>query len=194
MLLICGFALQQLAASDPEMQNAGKVSDHFNGTNFYNRIPYAAHDFWDSWRLFWAIAVHRHHWPNQPVAFHAAQTEARVPCGLRATIIGHAMVLLQVDGLNILTDPVMGERIGENRLLSVNRELAPGLSLGELPIIDVILISHNHFDHLDIPSLQAILGRQPNSAPVVLTGLGNAKLLRKNGIEKHQGDGLGGVR
>jgi N-acyl-phosphatidylethanolamine-hydrolysing phospholipase D len=62
-----------------------------------------------------------------------------------------------VDGLNILTDLVFGDRIGANRTFSVKRYVAPGLALGELPIVDVILISHNHFDYLDLPSLEAIV-------------------------------------
>ncbi len=158
------------------------VSDHFDGVHFHNRPPYTPDSFWDGARLFWSIADHRHRWPEQPVPAQTTSPAARVPCGLHATVIGHATILIQLDGLNILTDPVMGERIGVNRLLSEKRAIPPGLSLEQLPVIDVILISHNHFDHLDIPSLQAIERRQPEHAPLVLTGLGNAALLRKHGI------------
>ncbi len=87
-------------------------------------------------------------------------------------------------GLNILTDPAMGDRIGPNRLFSVKRQLAPGLTLKQLPTIDLLLISHNHFDHLDLPSLKAIVKQQPDHPPLVLTGLGNGALLNENGIGK----------
>jgi L-ascorbate metabolism protein UlaG (beta-lactamase superfamily) len=57
----------------------------------------------------------------------------------------------------------------------------PGVAVEGLPHIDVVLISHNHFDHLDIPSLREIAGRQ-NSPPLILTGLGNKPLLEQHGL------------
>lgn len=184
ILCLISAALTVPAACHWDVRPVSKLSDHFDGSRFHNRAPYPPDSFAENVRLFWAIAVHRHAWPRQPAITQATPTEPRVACGVRATIIGHATVLLQVDGLNILTDPVMGERIGANRLISEKRAIAPGLSLKQLPVIDVILLSHNHFDHLDLPSLQAIVKRQLGDPPLVLTGLGTARLLQKHGIER----------
>jgi L-ascorbate metabolism protein UlaG (beta-lactamase superfamily) len=91
---------------------------------------------------------------------HAATTAPRV------TWIGHASVLLQLGGQNILIDPVFSDRIG----WFYRRRSPPGLSPGQLPRIDLILVTHNHYDHLDAPSIAAL----PRSATVVVpTGLGD---------------------
>jgi N-acyl-phosphatidylethanolamine-hydrolysing phospholipase D len=70
-----------------------------------------------------------------------------------ATWIGHATVLVQSGGLNILTDPVFSERASPVSFVGPQRAQPPGIALHDLPAIDVVLISHNHYDHLDQPSV-----------------------------------------
>lgn len=99
---------------------------------------------------------------------------------LRVTYINHATVLIQQHGLNILTDPVWGQRVSPFSFLGPKRFQDPGLSLDELPPIDLILVSHNHYDHLDIYSLRLLAERFPLAK--VLSGLGNGELIRECGF------------
>src|SRR2546421_11651948 len=85
---------------------------------------------------------------------------------LAAAWIGHATVLLRVGGMTILTDPVLSNRVGVGLGLFTGgprRLVAPALRLRELPPIDLILLSHAHFDHLDRPTL----ARLPRRIPVI---------------------------
>lgn len=97
--------------------------------------------------------------------------------GLHAAWIGHSTVLLKIDGVTILTDPVFSRRVGIRvgpATVGLRRLVEPALSIAELPRIDVILLSHAHMDHFDIPSLRLLEGR----SPVVVTAAGTSDLLR----------------
>lgn len=97
--------------------------------------------------------------------------------GLYAAWVGHATVLLKIDGATILTDPVFSRRIGINlgvATLGMKRLVAPALPLRDLPEIDLILLSHAHFDHFDVPTLR----RLENAGTRVITASGTADLLR----------------
>src|SRR6202040_4087878 len=87
------------------------------------------------------------------------------------TWIGHATMLVQASGLNVLTDPVFSTRVSPVRFAGPSRAQAPGISLQDLPHIDVVAISHNHYDHLDRASVRT-LARQPGGAPLFLVPLG----------------------
>ncbi len=95
------------------------------------------------------------------------------------TWIGHATVLVQMDHVSFLTDPIWSERasplpIGPRRLVE------PGVALDDLPPIDFVLISHNHYDHLDLDTLAALAARSP--ATRFYVPLGNGDLLRDDGV------------
>jgi L-ascorbate metabolism protein UlaG (beta-lactamase superfamily) len=97
--------------------------------------------------------------------------------GIHAAWIGHSTVLLKIDGATILTDPVFSARIGVNLgllTLGVTRLVAPALAISELPKIDLVLLSHAHFDHFDLPSLRALANR----GTTVITAAKTADLLR----------------
>jgi len=94
---------------------------------------------------------------------------------LRVSFVGHVSLLIQTRGLNILTDPVWSDRAGPFSLLGPKRVRAPGIAFDALPPIDLVLVSHNHYDHLD----KATLARLHQAhAPRVLAPLGNAPLVR----------------
>ena len=95
---------------------------------------------------------------------------------IKATWIGHSTVLLQTAGLNILTDPFLSERASPVSFAGPRRVRPPALTPDRLPPIDVILLSHNHYDHMDLPALRAIAGRH---APHVVTPHGNARWIRR---------------
>ena len=101
--------------------------------------------------------------------------------GIRVLWVGHATALIQTPTVNIITDPVLFDSIGPTLFLT-KTVTNPGVTVGGLPRIDVILISHNHYDHLDLKSIHAIVNRQRGSAPTVLVGLGVGNVLKKEGI------------
>jgi N-acyl-phosphatidylethanolamine-hydrolysing phospholipase D len=82
-----------------------------------------------------------------------------------ATWIGHASVLVQMGGLTLLTDPIFYERASPFSFAGPKRHVAPGIALDELPHIDLVLVSHNHYDHLDAASADH-LAAQAGGAPL----------------------------
>ena len=99
-----------------------------------------------------------------------------------ATWIGHATFLVQMENLTFLTDPIWSNRPSPVPFAGPNRYVKPGMALEDLPPIDFVVISHNHYDHLDIPTLRKLAKR--NTETVFFVPLGNAKLLRKKGIQR----------
>jgi L-ascorbate metabolism protein UlaG (beta-lactamase superfamily) len=96
------------------------------------------------------------------------------------TWIGHATVLVQTAGLNILTDPIWSERASPFSFVGPKRVRAPGVRFEDLPKIDLVVISHNHYDHMDLPTLKRLWERD---RPTIVTSLGNDTILRGRGIE-----------
>jgi L-ascorbate metabolism protein UlaG (beta-lactamase superfamily) len=77
--------------------------------------------------------------------------------GLRITWLGHSTTLIEIDGRRILTDPVWGERTSPFSFMGPKRWYAPPIALDDLPAIDVVLLSHDHYDHLDAPTIQRMV-------------------------------------
>jgi N-acyl-phosphatidylethanolamine-hydrolysing phospholipase D len=88
-----------------------------------------------------------------------------------ATWIGHSTVLLQLGGLNIITDPVFSQRAFPLQWMGPRRVMDPALAIEQLPPLDVILLSHNHYDHLDKPAVQRLAKAHPNAKWIVPLGL-----------------------
>ena len=101
-----------------------------------------------------------------------------------ATWIGHATVLVQMQGATFLTDPIWSNTPSPIPFVGPRRYVPPGMALADLPVIDFVLISHNHYDHLDLPTLRKLAKRNPKA--VFFVPLGNGELLRKQGIEQVQ--------
>lgn len=100
---------------------------------------------------------------------------------LSATWVGHATVLIQIDGKNILTDPIWSERCSPISFLGPKRYTPVGIKIDDLPNIHIVLISHNHYDHMDIPTLKEL---EKRFSPHFFVGLKNGKLLRSEGLQK----------
>lgn len=98
------------------------------------------------------------------------------PGEIDVTFIGHSSFLVRLPGLTLLTDPIFSERASPVRWAGPKRVRAPGRKLRDLPPVDLVLLSHCHYDHLDLPSLRAL---HRHSAPRVITPLGNARHVRK---------------
>ena len=110
-------------------------------------------------------------------------TNARAGAAMQPAVtwIGHATVLAQIGGLSVLTDPIFSERASPVSFAGPKRAHAPGVALAQLPHIDLVVVSHNHYDHCDAPSLQA-LNAQAGGAPLYLVPLGLKAWLADLGI------------
>ncbi len=118
---------------------------------------------------------------NPDLAFLKANENQGTKMEPTVTWVGHSTVLVQMGGLNILTDPLFSDRASPIPWLGPKRAQAPGLTLEQLPHIDVVLISHNHYDHCDQVSLLA-LDKQTGAPPIFLVPLGLGKWFNKIGI------------
>ena len=117
------------------------------------------------------------------LAFIHANAKAGVQMQPAVTWIGHITVLAQIGGLNMLTDPVFSERCAPVQWAGPKRHTPPGVRLDQLPHIDVVLLSHNHYDHMDEGSLQA-LSKQSGGSPLFITPLGHKHWFARRGISR----------
>lgn len=147
------------------------VSDHCDGERFFNPQGLSARSFWDLPRWWWEQARgSATPWPKSVPAPARVQLPANVAAGhVAATFIGHATYLLQFAGCTVLTDPIFSSRAGPFGLLGPKRTRPAALRLGELPRIDVVLLSHNHYDHLDLSSLRWLAQHR---RPLIVAPLG----------------------
>lgn len=152
---------------------SGPPGDHYDGTRFFNPgVETVDKGFADVGR--WRRTSKPRPWP-QRVEVERVVPDRRVE-DLRVTCIGHATVLIQAHGLNIVTDPVWSDRASPLRFFGPKRAAAPAVAFEDLPRIDTVLLSHNHYDHLDIATLRRIVER--DGAPIV-TPLGNDAIVRR---------------
>ena len=98
------------------------------------------------------------------------------------TWVGHATMLAQFGGLNVVTDRVFSERVSPLSFIGPKRHVPPGLSLAQLPHIDLVLISHNHYDHLDAASVRS-LAAQKGGSPLFVVPLGIKAWMAERGID-----------
>ena len=156
-------------------------TDHFNGTHFFNPEPghpNPVHRRGGLLRLLRArMSRDPAAWSTWPAHIENKPYPPPNPATPSITWIGHSSFLLCLEGLTVLTDPVFSERCSPLRFAGPKRVRAPGLALDALPRIDLILLSHNHYDHMDIASLQRIRKRFP--AAHIVTSLGNAAFLKR---------------
>lgn len=158
----------------------GPVSDHFDGKTFRNigvngraergSLPRVLH---------WMVTRPRSDWTWRENARVARPMQRVMGEKLVVTFVNHATVLIQTEGVNILTDPIWAKRTSPVSWIGPKRYRKPGIPLDQLPPIDLILLSHNHYDHMDLWTLREILKRH---TPRIVTGLGNAEYLSRHGI------------
>ncbi|MDD0852067.1 MBL fold metallo-hydrolase [Halobacteriovorax sp. GB3] len=157
---------------------SGPKSDHFNGKTFENYLKDPGK------KSFWRFVKMKYFddpWPKWPTEFDKVKPVAPDKTHqAKVTFINHATLLIQLDHQNILTDPIWSNRASPFSFAGPARVTEPGVKKEDLPKIDVILISHNHYDHLDLESLKYLSKRD---RPLILIGLGNDVLLKENGIE-----------
>jgi len=151
----------------------GQKSDHFDGKRFFNPgkpINKGLGSF-----LKWRFTAERQEWPEYTELLAYDHPPERVfGDQLRVSFVGHATVLIQTQGLNILTDPVWAERTSPVQWAGPSRVHPPGIAFEELPPIDLVLISHNHYDHLDLATLNRLWD---HSKPRIIVPLGNDQII-----------------
>lgn len=152
----------------------GPVSDHFDGTRFRNPAGEPETDRSLGEVLRWRRHSVDNPWPAT-VDVAPVVPEARVE-GLRITMVGHATLLIQFAGLNMLTDPVWSDRASPVAFAGPRRVTAPGVALDALPPIDIILLSHSHYDHMDMAALRALHAAHD---PLIVTPLGNDTIVHR---------------
>jgi L-ascorbate metabolism protein UlaG (beta-lactamase superfamily) len=162
----------------------GPETVNYDGIRFVNREPMdkSAGDFV---KLAWGALTEASPWPVWVETATESIPLTRVYQGISVTFINHATFLLQVDGLNILTDPIYSDRASPYQWVGPKRVHAPGIPLEQLPPIDLVLISHNHYDHLDEATLLQLAARQ-EQPPMILAGLGNGLLFSELGLHDHR--------
>lgn len=152
-------------------------SDHFDGRRFINPTGPAGPPLSAVARM---LLEPRTPWPSR-----IDQPPRRPPAldGAAAvvTFIGHATFLIQTAAATILTDPMYSQRAGPLKVLGPRRVRQPAVPFDDLPAVSVVLLSHNHYDHCDLPTL-GMLARYFD--PVVITPLGNGPLVRSSGIRR----------
>lgn len=154
------------------------VSDHYNGERFVSPEMEYRPGLLDV--LKWKLTTTPASWPER-VENKAQPFPPRSVTGskMRVTFINHATALIQCSGLNILTDPIWSERSSPVSWVGPKRVRDAGLRFDQLPPIHVVLISHDHYDHLDLPTLKRL---EKVFSPKILVGLGNREWLWEEGL------------
>ena len=162
----------QEGTSDP------RFPKHFDGKRFYNPDAPQAPGLLDALR--WKLTSR-----PEPSPSFISDVEPSIPprrvedSRLRTTLVNHSTVLLQQRGCNILTDPIWSERASPLSWIGPRRRRKAGVSWEDLPCIDAVLISHNHYDHLDLPTLRRLAARKDST---FIVPAGGARLLRSENI------------
>jgi L-ascorbate metabolism protein UlaG (beta-lactamase superfamily) len=158
----------------PPCGTIDRVSDHFDGTRFVNPGG-QVQSFTAVPRM---LLEPRAPWPRQ-VAVVPQLPPALDDAAAVVTFVGHATFLIQTRNGNILTDPMFSDRAGPFNVVGPRRVRQPAIRFEDLPPIDVVLLSHNHYDHCDLATLRQLARRFD---PLVVTPLRNGRLVRSAGI------------
>jgi L-ascorbate metabolism protein UlaG (beta-lactamase superfamily) len=177
IILLVSILCFQSCSSAKIVKNRKDIKAPFDGKRFNNIEPFDDKSFWTV--LKWRFTSETAEWDDvENQEFYKPSVQRSMD--LKLTMIGHSTVLIQVDNINILTDPQYSNRSSVVSWAGPKRVIQPSIKLEDLPPIDLVLISHNHYDHLDLPTLRSL---SKKDAPVILVGLGNNELLKEEGIK-----------
>ncbi len=156
----------------------GDGTDNFDGQRFLNQIetPHKSGPF-----IWWQITRKRKPWPKETISVARDNYNTHSKSNLLVTYVNHATTIIQTPAITIITDPIWSDRAGPFKYLGPKRIHKAGISFDSLPKIDAVLISHNHYDHLDIATLKKLKNKHN---PTFIVGLGNKATLVRAGIDK----------
>ena len=159
----------------------GPPSDHFDGTRFFTPggpPPKSRRALWRWFRERRNGRAPKAKWPAWAPSPYADRPPPRVAgAAWRIAYVGHASWLIQTAGVNLLLDPVWSQRASPVRFAGPKRVNDPGIAFADLPPIDAVLVSHGHYDHLDLRTLSRLAAAH---RPRVITPLGNDAIMRKH--------------
>lgn len=153
--------------------------NHFDGKKFFNPGARRRETLWDILRLILAM-VRAPKWKSSPRGAVPALASAVGAGEAVVTFVSHATLLVQTQSLNFLTDPVWSKRASPFSFIGPKRFREPGVSLEQLPRIDVVLISHNHYDHMDVETIKKL---KTKFDPLFLVAKGDERHMRRFGVE-----------
>lgn len=163
-------------------------SNNFDGNKFINLTPPVEKKTFLRF-LKWRFQTEKQKWPEWVEIKQSKPKYPKIEQNINVIFINHATMLIQMDGINILTDPVYSKRTSPISFMGPKRVKLPGVRFEDLPKIDIILISHNHYDAFDVNTLDRLILRDN---PKILFGIGNGFYLNekdpKNVIEMNWGD------
>ncbi|MDQ2644994.1 MAG: MBL fold metallo-hydrolase, partial [Myxococcota bacterium] len=146
-------------------------SPHYRNDRFVDTIPRVEPDVWEASRRWLAGAPYTQPTAPLPILLRSAADFATPPAsGVRITWFGHSTLLVEIEGRRVLFDPVWSERCSPSHFVGPKRFHAPPLPLAELPRLDAVAISHDHYDHLDYATILAL--EEKTAAFVVPLGVG----------------------
>jgi L-ascorbate metabolism protein UlaG (beta-lactamase superfamily) len=191
LAVLCFLPLQVRGAEPgPSTGIVQQVSDHFDGHLYFNPgVPepplspgQEQKRSRSGWIWRWIFGTDWPEWPEVMNVAPGTPPATLVPKGsLSVTPVGHATFLIQMDGINILTDPIWSERCSPVSWAGPKRHRKAGIRFEELPPVDVVLVSHNHYDHLDLPTLKRLAEK---GVPRSIIPLGNLDLIQNTGIPR----------
>jgi L-ascorbate metabolism protein UlaG (beta-lactamase superfamily) len=159
-----------------------------DGKHYMNPVPTSVGASSTMLKVLWRYMTGREErTPKQTLG--PFQTDARVyekppASGLRVTWMGHSSMLLEIDGVRVLIDPVWEQRAAPVEWFGPKRFFAPPLRLQDLPPIDVVLLSHDHYDHLGARTVQRLAQIEPTIGAQWITALGVGTFLKKLGVKQ----------
>lgn len=179
VVLIAAIFIIGYAVSAPGYK--GPVSDHFNGETFFTPGMKARDGEQSVFK--WMLTRKRSKWKTikEENFRYGPKPASRIDSGQVITFVNHSTFLIQTDSLNILTDPVWSKRVSPVSFIGPKRNKPAGIRFEDLPDIDLVLLSHNHYDHLDISTLKKI---KQIFDPLFIVPLGVDLYLNEEGIPK----------
>jgi L-ascorbate metabolism protein UlaG (beta-lactamase superfamily) len=158
----------------------GPATDNFDGTKFINPHGIRSKGLWDL--LKWMMSRDRGEWPELTDPHIGPPPLEKLPNDqIRITFINHATTLIQINGLNILTDPIWSQRSSPFQWIGPKRVRPPGINFDDLPTIHLVLITHNHYDHLDENTVKNL---EKDHRPLFIVPLGVGKFLQNRNIAR----------
>lgn len=156
-----------------------KTSDHYNSKKFFNPGHEGSPKSFFS-LLKWKFTGTKAQWPNKIEPAYPQIIPAPSSENLIVTFVNHATFLIQVDGINILTDPIWSKRTSPISFAGPSRVHPPGIEFEKLPKIDVVLISHNHYDHMDSETIKKL---EVEFSPMFIVPLANIEKVKSFGAK-----------